>query len=81
MANKHSMAGLREHLFEVLESLKAGKIDGQTAGAAAKIAQAILKSAEVQMNYEKMRLNNELPGVLPEMALSPPLKLAAPEVV
>lgn len=72
------MAGLREHLFDVLEQLKMGKIDGQTAGAAAKVAQAILKSAEVQMNYERMRLENLLPAVLPEMALSPPL-LAAPK--
>jgi hypothetical protein len=73
LAKQHSMAGLREHLFDVLEQLKAGRIDGQTAGAAAKVAQAILKSAEVQMTYERMRLDNELPSVLPEMALSPPL--------
>lgn len=73
MAKLHSMAGLREHLFDVLEQLKAGKLDAQTAGAAAKVAQAILKSAEVQMSYERMRLDNLLPAILPEMALSPPL--------
>lgn len=73
MTNPHSMAGLREHLFDVLERLKSGQINGQDAGAAAKVAHAILKSAEVQMTYEKMRLESALPGVLPEMALSPPL--------
>ena len=74
MAKNHTMAALREHLFDVLEELKTGKINAQQAQASAKVAHAILKSAEVQMVYEKMRLDDQLSGVLPEMALSPPLK-------
>lgn len=74
MANRNTMAALRETLFDVLEQVRSGKMSGQDAGAAAKVAHAILKSAEVQMDYERLRLADELPTVLPEMALTPPLR-------
>jgi hypothetical protein len=71
-----SMGALRQTLFETLQKLKEGKLSYQDAGAVAKVANAILKSAEVQMEFERMRLNNEVPANLPDMPLTPRLKSA-----
>lgn len=69
-----TMASLRRQLAETLIGLRAGKIDVATAQTICKVAHAILKSAEVQMQFERMRLANEVPSSLPEMPLSPRLK-------
>jgi hypothetical protein len=68
---KPSMGMLRQSLFEILEGVKTGKIDSQRAGAAAKVAEALLHSVEVQIEFEKLRLDSLVPGKLPEMALMP----------
>jgi hypothetical protein len=67
-------AGLRERLFQALEELRDGKIDGKQAAATAQLAQTIIKSIEVQMVFEKQRLASELPSILP------PMKLGGPDV-
>lgn len=69
-----SMAGLRDTLFDVLDALRNGDMDDREAMAAAKLGETILHSAEVQMDYERLILDNKVPAVLPDMALNPPLK-------
>jgi len=69
-----SAAGLRDALFGVLENLRDNKIDHQQARAAANVAQQIIKSAEVQMEFEVKKLESQLPQHLGEMRLTPPLK-------
>lgn len=43
--------GLREALFQEWDAMRAGKIDPKQAMAAAKLAQVILHSVEVEMVY------------------------------
>jgi hypothetical protein len=71
-----TMASLRRQLAETLAGLRSGKVDVATAQTICKVAHAILKSAEVQMQFERMRLANEVPANLPEMPLSPRLRSA-----
>lgn len=66
-------AGLRESLFDMLEKLKSGRIDAITAKTFAVLSMTILKSVEVQIDYERLRLESKVPAHLPEMKLVPPL--------
>jgi hypothetical protein len=68
------MAGLRSTLFETIDQLRSGVIDDKTAKSVAVLSQTILNSAQVQMDYEKLRLDSMVPGSLPEMPLVPKLK-------
>jgi len=68
------MAGLRDTLFDTIDQLRDGSIDVSTAKSVAVLAQTILNSAAIQMQYEKMRLESEVPSTLPEMPLTPKLK-------
>lgn len=72
--SKRSAAGLREGLFEMLEQLKEGKVDVQTAKTYAALSMTIIKSVEVQLEYERMRIANEVPVHLSDMALVPALE-------
>jgi len=66
-------AGLRDSLFGVLEDLRAGRIDASQAKAAATVAQTIVKSVEVQMQFERDKLESKVPSNLSDMKLIPPL--------
>lgn len=67
------MAALRETLMEVLQGVRDGKIAPDSAKAAAAVAQTVINSVAVQIDYERLRLESKLPSVLPEMPLTPPL--------
>lgn len=69
-----TMAGLRDSLFDVMEKLQAGQIEDSTAKTYAALAMTAIKSVEVQIEYERLKLGSEVPAVLPEMKLTPPLK-------
>jgi hypothetical protein len=64
---KPSMGMLRQTLFETLEGLKSGKINPNQANAIAKVAQTLVNSVEVQIKFEQMKLESQVPGKLPEM--------------
>ena len=66
-------AGLRDMLFGVLEDLSSGKIDHIQAKAMAAVAQTIIKSVEVQLQFEQLRLADEIPAHMSPMRLTPPL--------
>jgi hypothetical protein len=67
----HSSAGLRSHLFQELERLRSGESNPTQAKAVAVVAEKIIKSVEVQMQYEQLVHQDKLPanGSLPEMPL------------
>jgi hypothetical protein len=75
-APRRSASGLREGLFEMMEQLRAGKVDVPTAKTYAALAMTICKSIEVQLNYERMRVANEI-GELQDMTLVPALESKA----
>ncbi len=54
MAQKHNMSDLREHLFSVLEMRKDGRIDHSQARDVCDIAQTIINSAKVEVDYLKI---------------------------
>lgn len=66
---ERSANGLREALFDQLDSLRAKKIQANEAKAFSNVAQTIIKSVEVQIRYETMRLAGDLPPGLAEMKL------------
>jgi hypothetical protein len=66
-----SMGSLRQTLFETLRELKSGKIKSQDAIAIAKVANTILESAKVQIEFEKLRvMYPQTTERLPEMPLA-----------
>jgi hypothetical protein len=77
---KPSMGLIRQSLFEILEGVKSGKIDYQRASAAAKVAQTLLNSVSVQIEFERLKLESEVPGKLPEMNLVSALPNGDPSV-
>lgn len=54
-------AGLRDALFAQLERLRDGSIEPMEAAAFANIAQAIVKSAQVEISYYRARKAGEIP--------------------
>lgn len=74
---ERSASGLRDLLFQSIEDLRTGRIDVAQANAISKSAEAIIKSVEMQVNYERLRITSEVPGVLPAMPLVPRLKDAS----
>ena len=50
---KNKIQDLRNHLFETIEMLKDKDIDVHTALAIAKVSQAIIESAKVEVTYIK----------------------------
>jgi hypothetical protein len=71
---ERSMAGLRDALFEMMEALRAGDVDEKEARTFSQLAISAIKATEVQIDYERLRLESKVPGHLPEMRLIPPLK-------
>lgn len=74
-----SASGLRESLFDMLELLRSGEVDSQTAKTFALLSMTIIKATEMQLQYERMRLDSEVPGNLTDMKLVPPLDVPALE--
>lgn len=66
---ERSANGLRSALFDQLDGLQAKKITANDAKAFSNVAQTIIKSVEVQIKYETMRLAGDLPPGLAEMKL------------
>ena len=72
---ERSAVGLREALFKQLEKLDNSEISPQDAAAFSKLAAEIIRCSEMQMKFEKMRLESQVPSNLPSMNLGePPLK-------
>ena len=70
-----SAVGLREALFKQLEKLGESEISSQEAAAFSKLAAEIIRCTEMQLKFEKMRLESKVPSNLPEMNLGEsPLK-------
>lgn len=70
-SKKPSMATLRETLMEILEGVRDGNIDANRARAAAFVAQTLINSVSVQIEFERLKLADELPSSLPLMPLTP----------
>lgn len=51
---KNTLPDLRDHLFEVIERLKEGDIDLQTAQAINGVAQTLVASAKVEVDFYKL---------------------------
>lgn len=64
-----TMGSLRRALFDTLQELRRGKLKASDAIAIAKVANAILDSAKVQIEFEKLKTmypssaNKELPDM------------------
>lgn len=71
---QRSVAGLREGLFSMLDKIAAGKVENATAKTYAHTAMTIVKSLEVQLEFERMRIAKEIPISLDEIALVPMLE-------
>ena len=50
-----STTGLRDSLFEVLDGLRNGTVDTQSANSMAKISTQILQTAKLELEYKKMQ--------------------------
>lgn len=74
---ERSMDGLREYLFDALDKLREGRIDAAQAKHVATISMTLIRSVEVQMAYESLKLQSKVPGALPAMPLIPKIKAVA----
>ena len=73
---KRTAAGLRELLFEMIDGVKAGKVDDKTARTIATLAQSILNSMEVELQFRVLAASGKIIpsdiGELPLAALPAP---------
>lgn len=67
---ERSMEGLRELLFSTLEGMRDGTVEPKKAAVTATVAQAILKSAEVQIEFHKAAKSGTIPGGFSRMLLT-----------
>lgn len=78
---QRTAAGLREILFQQIEGVKNGTIEATNAKAIAVVANTILKSVEVEMQFrEQQRVLSESGEVIGELELAnlpPPEPVAA----
>jgi hypothetical protein len=70
MPKKNTIADLRDHLFETLESLKDDEkpMDIARAKAVADVAKVIVESAKVEVDFIKATSGSGSPGFFPEDA-------------
>ena len=61
---RNKMTDLRDHLFEVLERLKDGDIDIQTAQTMADVSQVIINSAKIEVDFIKVTGSNTDSGFI-----------------
>jgi hypothetical protein len=66
-----TMSGLREALFETLDQLRAGKIQPGQASAIVGVANSLLKTVSVQLQFEKLKNEQKAPARLTDMPLVP----------
>lgn len=79
-AVERTMAGLRQALFETLEDLRAGKVKAQDATAIVGVANAVLKTVSVQLQFEKLKNEQKAPVRLAAMPLVPDQSMRAPQL-
>lgn len=65
-------SGLREAIFDQMERLRDGEAESTDARAFAALANALIKSVEVQIAYEKLKITG---GKLPELEMTKPLQI------
>jgi hypothetical protein len=61
---RNKINDLRDHLFEVLERLKDGEIDIETAKAMADVSQVIINSAKVEVDFIRITGANQNTGFI-----------------
>lgn len=67
---------LREALFETLADLRSGKIDVDKAKAVSEIAQTIVNTAKVEVDYCRVTEQRSGSGFLPDEPQQRPLRIA-----
>lgn len=65
---RRSMNGLRGGILDVMEKLANGQISAPEAKAYAMLSMTVIKSVEVQVEYERLRLEQKV-GALPDLSL------------
>ena len=63
---KNKIEDLRNHLFETLEMLKDGDIDVERAKAVSGVAQTIINSAKVEIDYLRVTEQRSGTGFIPD---------------
>lgn len=71
-----TMAGLRDALYDVLEKLRDGKMTHLDARQMAGVAKVIIDSVDTQLQFERMKLVDEVPQQLSDMNVVPPITQA-----
>jgi hypothetical protein len=61
---RNKITDLRDHLFEVLERLKDGEIDIETAQTMADVSQVIINSAKIEVDFIKATGSNTDSGFI-----------------
>jgi hypothetical protein len=61
---RNKITDLRDHLFEVLERLKDGEIDIETAQTMAEVSQVIINSAKIEVDFIKATGSNTDSGFI-----------------
>jgi hypothetical protein len=61
---RNKITDLRDHLFEVLERLKDGDIDIETAQTMAEVSQVIINSAKIEVDFIKATGSNTDSGFI-----------------
>lgn len=61
---RNKITDLRDHLFEVLERLKDGEIDIETAQTMAEVSQVIINSAKIEVDFIKATGSNKDSGFI-----------------
>lgn len=51
MSNDHTLAGLRAHLFDALQAVKAGQLELDQARTVNELAKTIVDTAKVEVDY------------------------------
>lgn len=63
---KNKIEDLRNHLFETLEKLKDGDMEVETAKAVSGVAQTIINSAKVEIDYLRLTEQRSGTGFIPD---------------
>ncbi|MCC7041072.1 MAG: hypothetical protein IT516_12260 [Burkholderiales bacterium] len=66
-----NIENLREHLFDALDALKDGTMDVARAKAVSDIAQTIINSAKVEVDFMRARGDDRSTGFVPEAVEAP----------
>lgn len=69
-------AGLRDALFDAMERLSSGDLDGEQAAAMAKVAKEICNTVRLEVEVTKLR--SDFPADTP-LVIPAPLQLGVPE--